>query len=112
MAMRSVPSAVADGCRHCRFSIADCQLAQSLENNRKSPIANRQSLHPSATADGTDLMTLSRLKSNCIVVAEINFHPQTYSLQYLNLRDRMNFPGGCAPVGRSTRRSVFRFARV
>jgi hypothetical protein len=41
--MRSVPSAVAGGFRHRQFSIA-----------------NRKSLHPSATADGTDLITTTR----------------------------------------------------
>jgi hypothetical protein len=28
VAMRSVPSAVADGFRHCQFALADCQLAR------------------------------------------------------------------------------------
>ena len=44
--VRSGPSAVADGFRHCQFSIADCQLARSLDTNRKSAIANRQIAAP------------------------------------------------------------------
>ena len=41
--VRSVPPAVAGGFRHRQFSIA-----------------NRKSLHPSATADGTDLIATTR----------------------------------------------------
>src|SRR6476620_4859189 len=36
----------------------------TLDTNRKPAIGNRQSLHPSATADGTDFMTLSPVISS------------------------------------------------
>ena len=51
--------------------IFDSRLAigPTLDINRKSAFANRQSLHPSATADGTDFMTLGRLKSKCLSTA-------------------------------------------
>jgi lipoyl(octanoyl) transferase len=45
--MRSVPSAVADGC-------SDCRLVSSDRANWQSAIENWQCRHPSAIADGTD----------------------------------------------------------
>jgi hypothetical protein len=47
---------------NANFRLPIANWPRSRDTDRNSAIANRQSLNPSATADGTDLTTLSRLK--------------------------------------------------
>src|SRR6476469_4071163 len=58
--MRSVPSAVADGCSDRRLPIADFQLVSSDRANWQSAIETWQCRNPSATADGTDFIATAR----------------------------------------------------